>query len=118
METLAAELRSLNRERDLLAAERDRLRVEWVEVNRTVPDIAQTCPTCGQALPAELVQEAQVEAMVGKVKKGRLVLWASTLQVSMALPPPRQKIISAFFTISFCSSSSTASKDASPGNRI
>ena len=56
VETLAAELRSLNRERDFLAAERDRLRVEWVEVNGTVPDIAQTCPTCGQALPAELVQ--------------------------------------------------------------
>lgn len=68
-ETLAAELRSLNRERDLLAAERDRLRVEWVEVNRTVPDIAQTCPTCGQALPAELVQEAQENFNVSKSER-------------------------------------------------
>ena len=39
-ETLAAELRVLNLERDHLAAERDRLRVEWVEVNGSVPDIA------------------------------------------------------------------------------
>jgi chromosome segregation ATPase len=69
VETLAAELRSLNRERDLLAAERDRLRVEWVEVNRTVPDIAQTCPTCGQALPAELVQEAQENFNVSKSER-------------------------------------------------
>ena len=46
----------------------------------------------------KLVQEAQVEAMVGKVKKGRLVSWASTLQVSMALPPPTAKIISASST--------------------
>lgn len=68
-ETLAAELRSLNRERDILAAERDRLRVEWVEVNGTVPDIAQTCPTCGQALPAELVQEAQENFNVSKSKR-------------------------------------------------
>jgi len=45
-----------------------------------------------------LVQEAQVEAMVGKVKKGRLVSWASTLQVSMALPPPTAKIMSASAT--------------------
>lgn len=69
VETLAAELRSLNRERDLLAAERDRLRVEWVEVNRTMPDIAQTCPTCGQALPAELVQEAQENFNVSKSER-------------------------------------------------
>lgn len=69
VETLAAELRSLNRERDFLAAERDRLRVEWVEVNGTVPDIAQTCPTCGQALPAELVQEAQENFNVSKSKR-------------------------------------------------
>ena len=68
-ETLAAELRSLNRERDFLAAERDRLRVEWVEVNGTVPDIAQTCPTCGQALPAELVQEAQENFNVSKSER-------------------------------------------------
>lgn len=68
-ETLAAELRSLNRERDILAAERDRLRVEWVEVNGTVPDIAQTCPTCGQALPAELVQEAQENFNVSKSER-------------------------------------------------
>ena len=39
-ETLAAELRVLNRERDHLAAGRDRLRVEWVEVNGTVPDLS------------------------------------------------------------------------------
>lgn len=69
VETLAAELRSLNRERDFLAAERDRLRVEWVEVNGTVPDIAQTCPTCGQALPAELVQEAQENFNVSKSER-------------------------------------------------
>lgn len=69
VETLAAELRSLNRERDFLAAERDRLRVEWVEVNGTVPDIAQTCPTCGQALPAELVQEAQENFNISKSKR-------------------------------------------------
>ena len=68
-ETLAAELRVLNRERDHLAAERDRLRVEWVEVNGTVPDIAQTCPTCGQALPAELVQEAQENFNVSKSER-------------------------------------------------
>lgn len=69
VETLAAELRSLNRERDFLAAERDRLRVEWVEVNGSVPDIAQTCPTCGQALPAELVQEAQENFNVSKSER-------------------------------------------------
>lgn len=68
-ETLAAELRVLNLERDHLAAERDCLRVEWVEVNGTVPDIAQTCPTCGQALPAELVQEAQENFNVSKSKR-------------------------------------------------
>ena len=68
-ETLAAELRVLNLERDHLAAERDRLRVEWVEVNGTVPDIAQTCPTCGQALPAELVQEAQENFNVSKSER-------------------------------------------------
>lgn len=68
-ETLAAELRVLNLERDHLAAERDRLRVEWVEVNGSVPDIAQTCPTCGQALPAELVQEAQENFNVSKSER-------------------------------------------------
>lgn len=68
-ETLAAELRVLNLERDHLAAERDRLRVEWVEVNGAVPDIAQTCPTCGQALPAELVQEAQENFNVSKSER-------------------------------------------------
>ena len=36
-----------------------------------------------------------MEAMVGKVKKGRWVSWARTLQVSMALPPPTAKIMSA-----------------------
>ena len=68
-ETLAAELRVLTLERDHLAAERDRLRVEWVEVNGSVPDIAQTCPTCGQALPAELVQEAQENFNVSKSER-------------------------------------------------
>ena len=68
-ETLAAELRVLNLERAHLAAERDRLRVEWVEVNGSVPDIAQTCPTCGQALPAELVQEAQENFNVSKSER-------------------------------------------------
>ena len=59
-----------------------------------------------------LVQEAQVEAMVGKVKKGRLVSWASTLQVSMALPPPTAKIMSASAT--WGRSISMFSREASP----
>ena len=45
-----------------------------------------------------LVQLAQVEAMVGKVKQGRWVMWASTFTVSMALPPPTAKSMSAWAT--------------------
>ena len=59
-----------------------------------------------------LVQAAQVEAIVGKVKKGRFVSCASTLQVSMALPPPTAKIMSA--SAAFGRSISTFSSDASP----
>ena len=60
------------------------------EYSRRLPSGWYTMP--------RLVQEAQVEAMVGKVKKGRLVSWARTLQVSMALPPPTAKIMSASAT--------------------
>ena len=59
-----------------------------------------------------LVQLAQVEAMVGKVKKGRWVMWASTFTVSMALPPPTAKSISASFT--WGSSMAIFSTEASP----
>ena len=59
-----------------------------------------------------LVQEAQVEAMVGKVKKGRFVSCASTLPVSMALPPPTAKIMSASATCG--SSMAMFSRVASP----
>ena len=74
------------------------------EYSRRLPSGWYTMP--------KLVQEAQVEAMVGKVKNGRFVSWASTLQVSMALPPPTAKIISASAT---CGRSiSIFSRDASP----
>ena len=59
-----------------------------------------------------LVQDAQVEAMVGKVKNGLSVEWESTLQVSMALPPPTAKIISASATLGF--NISIFSTEASP----
>ena len=44
------------------------------------------------------VQEAQVEAIVGNVKNGRLLSCDYTLQVSIAFPPPHAKIISASIT--------------------
>ena len=89
-ETLAAELRVLNLERDHLAAERDRLRVEWVEVNGSVPDIAQTCPTCGQALPAELVQEAQENFNVSKSERLSDIAAAASDMVIAETPPVTQ----------------------------
>ena len=59
-----------------------------------------------------LVQDAQVEAMVGNVKNGLSVEWESTLQVSIALPPPTAKIMSASATLGL--SISIFSTDASP----
>lgn len=59
-----------------------------------------------------LVQDAQVEAMVGNVKNGLPVEWESTLQVSIALPPPTAKIMSASATLDL--SISIFSTDASP----
>ena len=74
------------------------------EYSRRLPSGWYTMP--------RLVQAAQVEAMVGKVKKGRFVSWERTLQVSMALPPPTAKIMSASAT--WGRSMSMFSREASP----
>lgn len=48
-----------------LEAQRERLRDEWRKINSEtfVPSAGDTCPTCGQALPFDAVQEANEKAM-------------------------------------------------------
>ena len=74
-------------------------------------EYSRRLPSGWYTMPRD-VQAAHVEAMVGKVKKGRPMLWARTLQVSMALPPPTAKSMSASAT--WGRSISIFSTEASP----
>ncbi len=69
VERTVRSLRSMNEE-DQEVAERmvermERLRTEWLEVDASTfeaPDVDDTCPTCGQSLPEEQVEETVAEA--------------------------------------------------------
>ncbi|MEG2699288.1 MAG: hypothetical protein RR951_10190, partial [Ruthenibacterium sp.] len=48
---------------------RDDLRAQWITINAEAPVIADTCPTCGQTLPAELVAEARENFNLAKSER-------------------------------------------------
>jgi len=54
-----------DREIDRLTTEMDRLRQEWYRVNEQqfAFDQAEVCPTCGQPIPAEQLEEARAKAL-------------------------------------------------------
>lgn len=54
---------------ETLEKRRQELRTKWFEVNEQQTDVKDTCPTCGQCLPPEQVEEAVKKANLEKAKK-------------------------------------------------
>ena len=54
---------------ETLEKRRQELRTKWFEVNEQQTDVDDTCPTCGQCLPPEQVEEAVKKANLEKAKK-------------------------------------------------
>lgn len=54
---------------ETLEKRRQELRTKWFEVNEQQTDVKDTCPTCGQCLPPEQVEEAIKKANLEKAKK-------------------------------------------------
>lgn len=54
---------------EILEKRRQELRTKWFEVNEQQTDVKDTCPTCGQCLPPEQVEEAVKKANLEKAKK-------------------------------------------------
>ena len=55
---LEADLLLARKKRLAAEEQRDALRAEWTQVNAVTPSVQETCPTCGQPLPTEQVQQA------------------------------------------------------------
>ena len=54
---------------ETLEKRRQELRTKWFEVNEQQTDVKDTCPTCGQCLPPEQVEETVKKANLEKAKK-------------------------------------------------
>ena len=69
LKTARCELTAVQRSLQEEKTRRDALRVEWMNVNSCAANIVEVCPTCGQPIPPEHIQESLAQYNASKSEK-------------------------------------------------